>query len=336
MCSSRSRLKRRRVAELTAAPTPSAIAAGDQSGDTGGGARGSGSGGGLRRLAAAAPWLLPAVILIAGVVLYPAYLMIYNAFRKYSKYGFDQGAAGWDNFKLALTFPGVPIGRILINTVVWVVVVVAGTLLISLALAQFLNKTFRGRKIVRLAVIVPWAASVVMTSSIFLNALNPNYGLATRLLRSIGLLGQDTALTQQPMTAFWVAVVVAIFVSLPFTTYTLLAGLQAVPHDVLEAAHVDGAGSAAIYRRIVLPILRPAIAVAALVNIINVFNSLPILQILNQTAGYNEGLTTTPLVFLYKNNLGPGVSSALSVINFGFCLVIIAIYLIVVKPTKQQ
>ena len=292
--------------------------------------------GALSRFGAALPWLLPSLILIVGVVLYPAGLMIYNSFRRFSRYGFEQGAAGWLNYRTALTFPGVPIGRIMINTVVWVVVVVLATLLISLGLAQFLNKTFRGRKIVRLAIVIPWGASVVMTSSIFLNGLNPNYGLMTRMLRSIGLLGSTTALTQRPETAFWVAVVVAIFVSLPFTTYTLLAGLQAVPGDVLEAAHVDGADAGQSYRRIVLPILRPAIAVAALINIINVFNSLPILQILNTTAGYNTGLTTTPLVFLYKNSLGPGVSSALSVINFGFCLVIIAIYIALVRPTKEQ
>lgn len=284
----------------------------------------------------ALPWLLPALILIAAVVLYPAGLMIYNAFRDFSKYGLDRGAAGWTNFEKALTFPSVPIGRIMINTAVWVIVVVLATVLISLGVAQFLNKTFRGRKIVRLAIVVPWAASVVMTSSIFLNALDPNYGPLTRILRGLGLLGPTTALTQQPSTAFWVAVVVAIFVSLPFTTYTLLAGLQAVPGDVLEAAHVDGATAGQRYRMIVLPILRPAIAVAALINIINVFNSLPVLQILNPSPGYNTGLTTTPLVFLYKTSLGPGVSSALSVINFAFCLVIIALYLALVKPTKEQ
>ncbi|WP_353648809.1 sugar ABC transporter permease [Nakamurella sp. A5-74] len=291
---------------------------------------------GFARFGMALPWLLPAIVLIAAVVLYPAVLMVYNAFRKFSKYGFEQGAAGWNNFETALTFPGVPVARIMLNTVVWVVVVVIATLLISLGLAQFLNKTFPGRKIVRLAIVIPWAASVVMTSSVFLNALDPNYGLFSDILHRLGLLDSGTALTQDPTTAFWLAVVVAVFVSLPFTTYTLLAGLQAVPGDVLEAAHVDGASAGQRYRQIVLPIIRPAIAVAALVNIINVFNSLPVLQILNRTPGYNEGLTTTPLVFAYKSSLGPGVSSALSVINLLFCIVIIAIYLITVRPTREQ
>lgn len=104
---------------------------------------------------------------------------------------------------------------------------------------------------------------------------------------------------------------------------------------MLEAAHVDGANSPQRYWHIVLPLLRPAVATAALINIINVFNSLPILRILQDTPGYHSGHITTTLMFEYQSNLGPGVSSALSVLNFMFCLVIIAIYLIIVKPTKE-
>lgn len=127
----------------------------------------------------------------------------------------------------------------------------------------------------------------------------------------------------------------AIYVSLPFTTYTVLAGLQSVPDDMLEAAHMDGANTTQRYWQIIFPMLRPSIAVAALINIINVFNSLPILRVLQETPGYHTGHITTTLMYEYQVKLGPGVSSALSVMNFLFCLAIIAIYLIVVRPTKE-
>lgn len=290
-------------------------------------------------LVRALPWLVPTLLLIFGVVLYPAGLMIYNSFRKFSRIGVDRGPAGLDNYfgpGGAFTFPGVPIERILINTVVWVVVVVLVTLVLSIGLAQFLNKEFFGRKFVRLVIIIPWACSVVMTTTVFNYGLQRDVGLMNRLLVDLGLLDQAYAFTKTPESAFWVAVFVAVYVSLPFTTYTILAGLQAVPHDVLEAAQVDGASAVQRYWQIVFPILRPAVAVAALVNIINVFNSLPILKILNETPGYNTGHTTTTLIFEYKTNLGPGVASALSVVNFLFCLVIIAIYLAFVRPTKED
>lgn len=289
-------------------------------------------------LAAALPWITPTLLLIAGVVLYPTGLMFFTAFRKYNSYGIESGSAGLDNFvgpAGAFTFPTVPWPAIWRNTVLWVVVVVLVTLALSLALAQFLNKDFRGRKLLRLIIILPWASSVVMTTTVFNYGLQTDVGLFNRLLVDTGILQTARGFTKDPTSAFWVAVFVAIYVSIPFTTYTILAGLQSVPRDVLEAAHVDGAGTLQRYWQIVFPMLRPAIAAATLINIINVFNSLPILKILNETPGYNTGHTTTTLIFAYKAQLGPGVSSALSIANFAFCLVVIVAYLTIVKPTKE-
>lgn len=267
---------------------------------------------------ASIPWLAPTLILILGVVVYPTILLVYSSFRKYNKIGFDRGSAGLDNYigkAGALTYPSVDITRVLINTAVWVVVVVILTVILSLMLANFLNKNFRGRKAVRLFVILPWACSVVMTATIFRYGLDPEFGLINRFLTDTGILDTAYAFTKNPTSAFWVGVFVAIYVSLPFTTYTILAGLQSVPHDILEAAHVDGANAFQRYWRIIFPMLRPAIATSALINIINVFNSLPILKILVDSPGYHSAHTTTTLIFQYKTDLGPGVSSALSVIN---------------------
>ena len=286
----------------------------------------------------AIPWLTPTLILIVGVVLYPAVLLVYYSFIKFNKYGIDKGFTGWDNYVGkggALTFPSVNIPQVIWNTAVWVVVVVIVTVVLSLMLAQFLNKKFPGRKLVRLFVILPWACSVVMTSTVFRYGLDYEFGMFNRFLTDTGILDTAYAFTKNPTSAFWVAVFVAVYVSLPFTTYTILAGLQSVPNDVLEASSIDGANAFQRYWLIVFPMLRGAVATASLINIINVFNSLPILKILVESPGYHSAHTTTTLIFQYKEQLGPGVSSALSVINFLFCLVIIAIYLASVKPTKE-
>ena len=119
---------------------------------------------------------------------------------------------------------------------VWVVGVVAVTMLISLALAQLLHKAFPGRRLVRLAVIVPWAASVVMTSAIIYYGLDPFYGIINQFLVDIGILDEPYGFTKKPLAAFLVSIGAAIFVSLPFTTYVFLAGLQTIPEEVLEAA----------------------------------------------------------------------------------------------------
>ncbi|PKQ31958.1 MAG: sugar ABC transporter permease [Actinobacteria bacterium HGW-Actinobacteria-2] len=287
---------------------------------------------------AALPWLAPTLLLIAGVVIYPAYLMFWTAFQKYNSYGILQGPAGWSNFfgkGGAFTFPTVPWTSVWTNTVIWVVVVVIMTLALSLLLAQFLSKDFPGRKALRLLVLLPWACSVVLTTTVFRYGLQGDVGIFNRFLVDTGILNVPYGFTKDPTAAFWVAVFVAIYVSLPFTTYTILAGLQSVPNDILEAAHVDGANAVQRYWQVVFPMLRPAIAAATLINIINVFNSLPILTILNDNGGYHTGHTTTTLIFQFKAQLGPGVASALSIANFLFCLVVVAFYFWIVKPTKE-
>ncbi len=91
---------------------------------------------------------------------------------------------------------------------------------------------------------------------------------------------------------------VAVFVSLPFTTYTLLAGLQAIPGDLFEAARIDGATRWRSYRAITLPLLRPAFIVAAVINLMNVFNSFPIIwEMTRGGPGYETNTTT---VFMYN------------------------------------
>ncbi|HWM59610.1 MAG TPA: sugar ABC transporter permease [Pseudonocardia sp.] len=286
-------------------------------------------------LIAAAPWLAGVLVLIVGVVLFPAGYMIFNATRDISPFGVDRGSAGLENFARVAALDALP--RVLLNSAIWVVGVVAVTVGISLGLAQFLNKAFPGRRWVRLAVIVPWAASVVMTSTVFYYGFDPFYGIINRALVDIGLLDVPFGFTKQPVPAFAVAMGVAVFVSLPFTTYTLLAGLQTIPDDVLEAARIDGAGRVASYRLIVLPMLRPAIAVATLINIINVFNSLPILRMIaGSIPGYSADTTTTLIFKLIQTERQVDTASALSVVNFALVVVITLVYLRIARPMRED
>jgi multiple sugar transport system permease protein len=291
-------------------------------------------GGGASDLWRAVPWTLPALILIFGVVLFPAGYMIFNSTRHISVAGVDHGSAGLDNFATVLARPELP--GILFNTFVWVASVVVLTVVISLALAQFLNKNFPGRQWVRMAILVPWAASVVMTTTVFVYGLDPFYGIINKFLVDIHLLAEPFGFTKEPIPAFASSIAIAVFVSLPFSTYTLLAGLAGIPGDMLEAAKVDGAGAVRTYFGVTLPNLRNAIALASLINIINVFNSLPILKLMTGSIpGYKADTTTTYVFKLLQNEQRIDLSSALSVINFLIVLVVVALYLWIVKPMKE-
>ena len=291
---------------------------------------------GARDLLQALPWIGPALLLIIGVVLFPAGVMFYNSTRDISLSGLDKGSVGFDNFVTVFTFA--EFWPIFFRTIVWVVVVVLFTVGISLGLAQILNKAFPGRRIVRMAVIVPWAASVVMTTMVFYYSLEPYFGVFNKFLFDIGLSSDPAGIgwTKSPTTAFIWSIVIAIFVSLPFTTYTILAGLQTVPSETLEAAKMDGAGAARSYWTIVVPQLRSALAVAVLINIINVFNSLPILKVMTGSIpGYGADTIMTMIFKYIELQKKVDVASALSVIAFLIVIVIVAIYVKAVKPMKE-
>ncbi len=296
----------------------------------------SSHGGGSRATLAALPWLAPAVLLIFGVVLFPAGVMVYNSTRDISISGVDKGSAGFANYLEVFSFPY--FWPILGRTVVWVVLVVGITVVLSLGIAQILDKAFPGRRIVRLVVIIPWAASVVMTTMVVYYGLEPYFGIINRFLVDVGLVDtpEGYGWTRNPDTAFAWAVVVAIFVSLPFTTYTILAGLATIPAETLEAAKVDGASPARSYLAVVLPQLRGALSVAVLINIINVFNSLPILKVMTGSIPGYDADTVMTMIFKYiQNQHKVDVASALSVVAFAIVLVIVAVYVRVVRPMRE-
>jgi len=294
--------------------------------------RGAGRSG--KDLMMALPWIAPALVLIFGVVLFPAAVMFYNSTRDISQSGVDRGPAGFANYQTLLDFE--PIWGVLGRTFIWVIAVVVFTVLISLALAQLLNKAFPGRQLVRMAVIIPWAASVVMTTLVVYYGLDPFYGIINEALVQLGVIDTPYGFTKNAVSAFSWSIGIAVFVSLPFTTYTILAGLQTLPADVFEAAKMDGAGRIRTYVSIVLPQLRSALAVAILINIINVFNSLPILKVMTGSIPGYDADTIMTLIFKYiQTDHKIDVASALSVVGFVIVLIIVAIYVRVVKPMKE-
>jgi multiple sugar transport system permease protein len=282
----------------------------------------------IGRAAAPLLWIGPAVALIAVVVIWPVVVMVRTSFQHISPDGFVLGSAGSKNYADLFDEPALP--GVLIRTVLWVVAVVVVTMALSLLLAQLFNERFPGRRVARWALIAPWAASVMMTSLVFRWALDANNGVINVFLHDIGMLKSfntnQADWLGRPTSAFVWMMVVAVFVSLPFSTYALLAGLQAIPNELYEAARVDGAGRWRAYRSITLPLLRPAFLVAALINIINVFNSFPIIwEMTRGGPGYATSTTTTFMFLLKQSYIGE--SASMSVINFGLVIVLVALFL---------
>lgn len=277
-------------------------------------------------------WLGPSLVLIVGVVLYPAYLLVRASFSRYSVTGLYRGGAGTDNYRNLLEQDALP--TVLMTTLVWVVAVVAITIVLSLGLAQFLDKPFAGRRLVRWALIVPWAASLIMTARLFVWIYDYYFGILNRFLEWLHVIDGPVDWLGGEATIMPAMVAVGVFVSVPFTTYVFLAGLQAVPGDLYEAAAVDGASRWRVYRSVTLPLLRPAMFVAVVLNMIYVFNSFPIVWTLNDR---NPGFAhDTTITFMYKIAFRSalrdvGMSAAMSVVNVLLILVAVVVYLRAVR-----
>ena len=282
-------------------------------------------------------WLGPAIALIAVVVIWPIVAMIQTSFQNITPLGINIGSAGWSNFSGVFTNSNLP--GILVRTVVWVAVVVVVTMLLSLGLAQLFNQRFPGRRVARWAIIAPWAASVMMTALIFRWMLQPDSGVIYLFLHQLGLVSQFNVNTPDwlgnPDVAMACMMAVAVFVSLPFTTYVLLAGLQAIPEMLYEAGRVDGASRWYAYRHITLPLLRPAFAVGAVINLMNVFNSFPIIW--EMTRGGPGYETATSTVFMYDlKGTFVGQAAAMSIVNFALVVIIVLVFLRVNRWNRQE
>jgi ABC-type sugar transport system permease subunit len=283
----------------------------------------------------ALPWIGPALLLILLVVIWPVIELIRTSFTDISLAGSLLDFNGLTNYRdLIANVDLYPVAK---RTLLWVFGIVFFTVLLSLPLAQLINQNFPGRKYVRWAMIFPWAASVVMTSMIWTWILDAYSGELNLTLTQLGLISEPVDWVNNPGSSFYFLMWVAVFVSIPFTSFVLLAGLQSIPSDIIEAASVDGATSWQIYRRIKFPLLRNSLLIATIINLINVFNSFPIIWVMTRGGpGYDTDTTTTfayKLAFIESNM---GQSTALGVFNFMIIMVIVGFYLRITKATRTE
>src|SRR6266571_3996306 len=189
------------------------------------------------------------------------------------------------------------------------------------------------------AVVAYPAALLIMTSKLFVWIYDYYFGILNPMLQSLGVLHHPVDWLGDDSTVMGAMITVGIFVSLPFTTYVLLAGLQAIPPDVFEAARVDGASAWRTYRSVTFPLLRPALLVAAVLNIIYVFNSFPSVWRLNdRNPGFgHDTMITYMYKIAFKSSLRDvGLAAALGVVNVLLILLAVLVYLRSVRWQAQE
>ena len=272
-------------------------------------------------------WLLPSLILMTVFVVFPILIVFKLSFSEISRAGTVGGFVGLNNFKAAVQDKA--FGTVMKNTAVWVVSVVGISTLLGFIIAMALNSEFRGRKIARSIVVFPWATSLVIQASAWNYIIKYEYGNLNNVLLNLGILKNAVNWRASYQIEFAWECGVGIFVTIPFVTFCVLAGLQSIDAAYYEAATVDGAGFWKKLRHVTLPLVRPSLTVSTVLNIIYVFNSFPLVYTITKGAPANKTDTMVTLLYMrafYDQQKGP--ATAMSVIGFVILCIVAGVYMI--------
>jgi multiple sugar transport system permease protein len=222
------------------------------------------------------------------------------------------------------------------NSVVWVFGSVVLQFVAGFAAALLLHQAFRGRALVRTLTLLPWIIPGVVVGLIWEWLYQPNYGVINDLLLKAGWMQERIAWLSSPDYAMAAVVFTNVWRGIPFFAIMLLAGLQAIPDELYEAAHVDGAGVVSRFWHITLPLLRPIIVVATATRIIWTFNYADLIFVMTGGGPANATqITSTYTLMQAYSNLDFGYAGALSVVLLLVMLAFTAAYLRITRGVEE-
>lgn len=183
------------------------------------------------------------------------------------------------------------------NTVWFAVVSVSFETVFGLVIALVLNQQFRGRSLVRAAVLIPWAIPTIVSAKMWAWMMHDQFGILNDMLLRLGLISERIAWTASPDTAMIAVLIVDVWKTTPFMALLILAGLQMVPDDIYEAAKLDGIPATRIFRKITLPLIMPAVLVAVVFRALDALRIFDIVYVLTP----NTDATRTMSVYAREN-----------------------------------
>lgn len=261
------------------------------------------------RVAAAMWFLVPMLAALAIVAGWPLLRTIYFSLTNTSLndlYGGDfvgfKNYLSWTTLKSGRTvFSGLLVDpawwNAVGNTLRFAVISVTLETVIGMIVALVLNAEFKGRGIVRAAILIPWAIPTIVSAKMWSWMLNDQFGIINDLFLSLGIISQKVAWTATAETAMTAVLIVDIWKTTPFMALLILAGLQMVPKDVYEAAKIDGVHPVKVFFKVTLPLVRPAVMVAVIFRLLDAMRIFDLIYVLTP----NSKATKTMSVISREN-----------------------------------
>ena len=258
--------------------------------------------------------LAPALVYITLLVGLPFLLALVLSVTNSSAGSLDFSFVGLQNFRSVIRSP--VFLRALRNTFVFTLVSQVAVITLGNILARALMKTFRGKSIVRLLILMPWAAPISLATLGWLWIFDSTFSVINWVLKVVGWLGPGQWYYWLGDTTLGMIAIITIHVwrMLPFSTVILLAGLTSIPKEVHEAADIDGAGPFAKAFQVTLPMMLPILTVAVLFGVVFTFTDMSVVYLLTRGGPYNSTHVLASLAYqegVLGGDVGRGAAVAI-------------------------
>ena len=293
-----------------------------------------------QRVRAAYMFLIPMLVMLAVVAAWPLFRSISFSFTDASANTIFNGQSEWIGFENYLERRVRSNGEVrwrgiladgdwwnaVWNTVRFSLISVSLETFFGLLVALVLNAEFKGRGLVRAAILIPWAIPTVVSARMWGWMLNDQFGIINHLMMSIGLIDQPIAWTASSDTSMIAVLIVDVFKTTPFMALLILAGLQLIPRDMYEAAKIDGVHPVRVFFKITLPLLRPAIMVAVIFRALDALRIFDLIYLL--TPQSDATVTMSVLSYREIQQFGDyGEGSAMSTLLFFIITLFVLLYI---------
>ncbi len=259
------------------------------------------------------------------VVIYPLMSSFYYSFTDWNGFGTDYNMVGTDNFERIQTDR--LFRNAIENTVIWTVAAIVLPTTGGLVLALALHERGLLSRLYKSLFYLPICLSLVVVGQVWIWIYQPDWGLINTVLEQVGLSEHTRAWMADPDTALESVIAAWTWQQTGLAMVIFLAGLTAVPHELTEAAQIDGANYLQNVRHVIVPLLRPATIVVIALAVINSLKSFDILYMMTKGGPFHSSDNLAYMVYneaFQKYRMG--YSSAIAVVLFVITLVVISIY----------
>ena len=274
--------------------------------------------------------IFPVVAGLLVFYIYPIFKVIIDSFYEVGSFN-KRSFVGLDNYLTMFNDP--KMWSSLFNTFSYVIVIVPGTIIISLILAALLNTKIKGRGFFRVIYFIPAITMGAAVAMIWKWMYNSDHGIINAILNALGF--DSVNFLTNPNTALLSICLVSIWINVGYNMIILLAGIQGISKTYYEAASIDGASPIKQFFGITLPLVTPTLFFVLITNLIGTFQTFDTIYMMIKESGIAMEATQSMVMYFFRNAFSyskKGYASALAVFLF---LIIMLVTLIQMKLQKK-